>query len=242
MTQEPKLCKMSDLVRLSGVSKQTIHFYLREGLLLPPIRTSKNMAYYDESTVDDIRFIKELQEKRYLPLVVIKEVLKAKREGYDLREEDHLILFDHLFSQGQGDEADQQFDEVSFLAETGLTDRDLSQLINMGIISPSPEGRGYLFDRFDLAVAKALKGLMAMGMKVQDLKLYGRFLQCVRMEAELVHDRIIHRDNEEQHLPLKEIYTRLEKVRGLLTTKAYREYFIIHDHTEQDKKGQGKND
>ena len=32
MTQEAKVCKMSDLVRLSGVSKQTIHFYLREGL------------------------------------------------------------------------------------------------------------------------------------------------------------------------------------------------------------------
>jgi len=242
MTQEAKLYKMSDLVRLSGVSKQTIHFYLREGLLLPPIRTSKNMAYYDESTVDDIRFIKELQEKRYLPLAVIKEVLKAKREGHDLREEDHLILFDHLFGQVQGDGADQQFDKVSFLAETGLTDGDLSQLIDMGIISPSPERGDCPFDRFDLAVARALRGLMAMGMKLQDLKLYSGFLQCARMEAGLVHDRIIHRDNEEQHPPLKEIYSRLEKVKSLLTVKAYREYFIIHDHEEQAKKGGGRID
>lgn len=242
MTQEAKLCKMSDLVRLSGVSKQTIHFYLREGLLLPPIRTSKNMAYYDESTVDDIRFIKELQEKRYLPLAVIKEVLKAKREGLDLREEDHLMLFDRLFSQVQGDGADQQFDEVSFLAETGLTDRDLSQLIAMGIISPSPEGGDCRFDRFDLAVARALRGLMAMGMRLQDLKIYSGFLQCARTEARLVHDRIIHRDYGEQHPPLKEIYSGLEKVKGLLTSKAYREYFIIHDHAEQAKKGEGRND
>lgn len=242
MTQETKLCKMSDLVRLSGLSKQTIHFYLREGLLLPPIRTSKNMAYYDESTVDDIRFIKELQEKRYLPLAVIKEVLKAKREGHDLREEDHLILFDHLFGQVQGDGAAQQFDEVSFLAETGLNERDLSQLIDMGIISPSPEGGDCTFDRFDLAVVRAFEGLMAMGMRLQDLTLYGGFLQCARTEAELVHDRIIHRDNEEQHPPLKEIYFRLEKVKSLLTAKAYREYFIVHDHAEQAKKGEGRID
>lgn len=242
MTQEAKVCKMSDLVRLSGVSKQTIHFYLREGLLLPPIRTSKNMAYYDESTVDDIRFIKELQERRYLPLAVIKEVLKAKREGHDLREEDHLIMFDHLFGQVQGDGADQQFDEVSFLAETGLTDRVLNQLIDIGIISPSPEGGDYPFDGFDLAVAEALKGLMAMGMRLKDLKLYGSFLQYARKEAGLVHDRIIHRDNEEQHPPLKEIYFGLEKVKSLLTAKAYREYFIVHGNEEQAEKGEGKID
>ena len=186
MTQEAKVCKMSDLVRLSGVSKQTIHFYLREGLLLPPIRTSKNMAYYDESTVDDIRFIKEMQEKRYLPLAVIKEILRAKREGQDLGEEDHLILFDHLFSQVLDNGADQQFDKASFLAQTGLTERDLNQLIRMGIISPSLEGGLCPFDGFDLAVAEALEGLMAIGMKLQDLKLYSRFLQCARMEAELV--------------------------------------------------------
>jgi len=81
-----------------------------------------------------------------------------------------------------------------------------------------------------------------MGMRLQDLKLYSSFLQCARTEAGLVHDRIIHRDNEEQHPPLKEIYSALEKVKDLLTAKAYREYFIIHDHAKQAKKGDGRND
>ncbi|KAF1083752.1 hypothetical protein SPSYN_03101 [Sporotomaculum syntrophicum] len=67
-------------------------------------------------------------------------------------------------------------------------------------------------------------------------------MRCARTEAKLVHDRIIHRDNEEQHPPLKEIYSRLEKVKGLLTAKAYREYFIIHNHAEQTNKGDGSND
>ncbi len=242
MTQETKVCKMSDLVRLSGVSKQTIHFYLREGLLLPPIRTSKNMAYYDESTVDDIRFIKELQEKRYLPLAVIKEVLKAKREGHDLMEEDHLILFENLFGQVRGDRGDQQFNEASFLAETGLTEQELSQLIHMGMISASPEARNRSFDGFDLAVAEALKRLMAMGMRLQDLKLYGSFLQFARTEAGLVHDRIIHLDTGEQHRSLREIYSGLDRVKSLLTAKAYREYFINHSHEDWTEKGDGQID
>lgn len=232
MKQVSNVYKMSDLVRLSGVSKQTIHFYLREGLLLPPIRTSKNMAYYDESTVNDIHFIKELQEKRYLPLGVIKEVLKAKREGHDLMEEDHLILFDHLFGQVRNNGAGQQFDEVSFLAETGLTEQELSQLIHMGMVSPSPETENRLFDEFDLAVAEALKKLMAMGMRLQDLKLYSNFLKFTRMEAGLVHDRIIHLDTGEQHRPLREIYSGLDRVKSLLTAKAYREYFINHSHAD----------
>ena len=237
MTQETKECKMSDLVRLSGVSKQTIHFYLREGLLLPPIRTSKNMAYYDESTVDDIRFIKEMQEKRYLPLAVIKEVLKAKRKGQDLGEEDHLLMFNQLFLQARNGSSDEHYDEDSFLAETGLTDRDLRQLIDMGIISPPPEGGGCRFDSFDLAVAGALKELITMGIALEDLKLYGDFLRLTRLEAELVHDRIIHRDTEEQHQSLKEIQIRVEKVKSLLTAKAYREFFINHQLHDETEKG-----
>ena len=74
MTTEEKVYKMSELVAATGVSKQTIHYYLREGLLLPPVRSSKNMAYYDAATIEDVRFIKELQEKRYFPLAAIKEI------------------------------------------------------------------------------------------------------------------------------------------------------------------------
>lgn len=236
MTQEAKVCKMSDLVRLTGVSKQTIHYYLREGLLLPPVRTSKNMAYYDESTIDDIRFIKEMQEKRYLPLAVIKEVLTAKREGQDLGEEDHLLMFNQMFLQARNGGSDEQFDGASFLAKTGLTEKELSQLSLIGVISQSTEAENRQFDGFDISVASALKELINMGIGLEDLNLYGDFLQCARLEAELVHDRIIHRDTEEKHQPLKEIQIGLEKVKSLLTAKAYREFFInhrLHDETEK---------
>ncbi|BAF60885.1 predicted transcriptional regulator [Pelotomaculum thermopropionicum SI] len=237
MTQEAKLYKMSDLVRLSGVSKQTIHFYLREGLLLPPIRTSKNMAYYDESTVDDIRFIKELQEKYYLPLAVIKEILKAKREGQDLGEKDHLLMFNQLFLQARKGGSDEHFDEDSFLAKTGLTKKELHQLSLIGIISQPTETENRLFDGFDLAIARALKELITMGLDLEDLMLYGDFLRLSRREAELVHDRIFNRYAGEKHQPLKEIQIRLEKVKSLLTAKAYREFFINHRHHYGTEKG-----
>lgn len=236
MTQEANVCKMSDLVRLSGVSKQTIHFYLREGLLLPPVRSSKNMAYYDRSTVDDIRFIKELQEKHYLPLAVIKEVLKAKREGQDLGEEDHLLMFNQLFLQARDGGSDEHYDEDSFLAKTGLTKKELHQLGLIGMISQPTETGNRLFDGFDIAIARALKDLITMGIDLEDLRLYEDFLRLTRLEARLVHDRILHRYTEEKHQPLNEIQIRLEKVKSLLTAKAYREFFVnhrLHDGTEK---------
>ena len=84
--------KMSELARASGVSAGTIKHYLREGLLGDEdaiVRTSRNMAWYPEEYVARIREIKRLQEERFLPLRVIRELLadqpeRVPREALDL--------------------------------------------------------------------------------------------------------------------------------------------------------------
>src|SRR5690349_2638586 len=71
---------MSELAERSGVSPATIKHYLREGLLGDGdgvVRTSRNMAWYPPEFVERLRLIKRLQEERYLPLRVIREVLGA---------------------------------------------------------------------------------------------------------------------------------------------------------------------
>ena len=55
----------------------TVRHYLREGLLPEPVKTSRNMAYYPPEFVERIRLIKQLQEERFMPLRVIKELLDA---------------------------------------------------------------------------------------------------------------------------------------------------------------------
>jgi DNA-binding transcriptional MerR regulator len=84
--------KMSELADASGVSAGTIKHYLREGLLGGGdgiVRTSRNMAWYPPEYVDRIRLIKRLQEERFLPLRLIKELLadrppRTPREAVDL--------------------------------------------------------------------------------------------------------------------------------------------------------------
>ena len=51
--------------------------YLREGLLPEPVKTSRNMAYYPPEFVERIRLIKQLQEERFMPLRVIRDLLDA---------------------------------------------------------------------------------------------------------------------------------------------------------------------
>ena len=67
---------MSVLAERSGVPSSTIKHYIREGLLPDTaVRTSRNMAWYDEELVETITLIRDLQRDRYLPLRVIKQIL-----------------------------------------------------------------------------------------------------------------------------------------------------------------------
>ena len=83
MTSTTRMLKMSELAERSGVSAGTIKHYLREGLLgdqAEVLRTSRNMAYYPEQFVERVRLIKRLQEERFMPLRVIREVIGEDAE------------------------------------------------------------------------------------------------------------------------------------------------------------------
>lgn len=74
--------KMKDLSEATGVNGATIRYYINEGLLPRPYKPFRNMAYYDESFIDKIKFIKTLQKDYFLPLEVIR--VGIKESGYDL--------------------------------------------------------------------------------------------------------------------------------------------------------------
>lgn len=71
---------MKDLERATGVSRETIRYYIREGLLPEPERPERNVAWYDASFVERILLIKRLQSERFLPLSVIKGIVGDARE------------------------------------------------------------------------------------------------------------------------------------------------------------------
>jgi DNA-binding transcriptional MerR regulator len=75
------LLKIGEVARRANVSPRAVRFYVQEGLLSKPVKTDRNMAYYDPGCVEEIKAIKRTQSERYLPLVVIRKMLELN--GYD---------------------------------------------------------------------------------------------------------------------------------------------------------------
>ena len=72
--------RINELSRRSGVPKSTIHFYLRQGLLHPPTKTGRTMAYYDSSHLDRLSAIKRLRKDLRMPIAFLKQELKRLGE------------------------------------------------------------------------------------------------------------------------------------------------------------------
>jgi len=56
------LLKIAELIRVSGTSRSTIHFYLNSGLLPPPIRRGPKLHFYGREHVARLRDIAELRK------------------------------------------------------------------------------------------------------------------------------------------------------------------------------------
>ncbi len=76
-----ELLRVREIARRAGVSARTVRFYVNLGLLPKPLKTHRNMAYYDQDFIPKIKAIKKAQAERFLPLVAIKRMLEEN--GYD---------------------------------------------------------------------------------------------------------------------------------------------------------------
>ena len=73
--------RIKELVDISGVPRTTIHFYLRHGLLHPPVKTGRTMAYYDESHLNRLRKIQSLKRGSRVPIAFLREQIAPVDDG-----------------------------------------------------------------------------------------------------------------------------------------------------------------
>ena len=69
--------KMRDLERATGVNRETIRVYFRQGLLPQPQRSARNVADYGDVHVRGILSIRRLQQHGRVPLAQIKRALEG---------------------------------------------------------------------------------------------------------------------------------------------------------------------
>jgi DNA-binding transcriptional MerR regulator len=75
MAAPPKRYKVGEIMRHTGLSRQTIHNYTMLGLLKPVERTESGHRLYDESVFDRIKKIELM--KLHRTLQEVKEALDA---------------------------------------------------------------------------------------------------------------------------------------------------------------------
>lgn len=149
-----ELLKISDLAAETGVSASTIRYYVREGLLGREaqgiVRTGRNMAYYPPSLIPRIELIKRLQEERFMPLKVIKELLDR-----DPRHAERLIeLEDRLLAMVSETREDTWFVSRAKAIDTyDLPEVALERLEELGVLTPTE--RGYDQDDIDIIASIA---------------------------------------------------------------------------------------
>ncbi len=151
--------KMKDLAARTGVSREAIHFYLREGLLPEPQRPKRNVAYYSEEHVVRLQVIKRLQEEHNLPLREIKRRL-ADADFQALTPGDDLAAFEYLFlSLINGDlpSGDRSLADVA--ADTGFTQAEIEDLAQRGVVHL----RGGRLDFRDVGILRSWAKMREVG-------------------------------------------------------------------------------
>ena len=183
-----QMLRMGELAEASGVSAATIKHYLREGLLPEPVKTSRNMAYYPAEFVERIRLIKQLQEERYMPLRVIKDLLEEDPD----RAKALIELGDRLLERARAAES-ERVSAAEVRHRYGVPQEALDRLAELEVLTPDSKG----YSPTDLRIIEAISRFRAggyderIGFTVYDTLRYKKALgELVSEEVDVLMDRL----------------------------------------------------
>jgi DNA-binding transcriptional MerR regulator len=213
--------KIGEIAKRSGVPPSTIRYYVRQGLLPEPTKVNKSMAYYDEGCVERIQAIRHLQETKYFPLSVIRNILRRMDKGLSLEEAE--AIEDAVF--GVSSEAGNVLIEKGdFLQQTGLTEEQLQLAQKIGLLMPYMQEKGkVLYDQEDIRFARdILKRIMDFGLDIRRLDFY------VRLGNEIIDQEISLRRDAVHGMTAKEnirITTDISRVAEFLRSYVLKRLF-----------------
>jgi len=174
--------KISELVKRTGVPKETIHFYIREGLLRKPRKSNVNSADYNENYVDQIQLIKDLRDNYYLPIPEIKKFVKdfKKQSPSDQAVSE---FYSRFFRPADRLLAREVIGREAFRQATGLGSKWLNKAEEWDVITPENRNGDVVYSPDDLAVGKLMVDMDHLGFgpkdgfDPEDLRLIAEFVK-----------------------------------------------------------------
>lgn len=219
--------RMRDLMAATGLPKSAILHYLAQGLLPGPEKTSPNMAYYDPSCIERIKFIKELQGKYSFPLSKIKTLLDSKDRGKDITQ---LVDLSRVIFSGDDTPS---MDEKTFCSTSGLSRKQVRELMDNGLLMPMEKG---LFNQSDLEVGRIYASGFAQGLELADIAFYSKLAKLLvngemRLRQKITEDLPEDKDAE----TTKGLVQAARAIRNYVFERTFRKRVASASHLKDKK-------
>jgi len=145
---------MKDLTRETGLTRETIHFYITQGLLPPGTKTGRNTAEYGSEHLFRLKRIRDLQGRHFLPLRAIKALLEDELASENLTpEQEELLARVRVTLPDLGRDRGQT---VALAEAAGrLAEDEVTQLREAGIIEVTGRGASAMVSADDAEILRA---------------------------------------------------------------------------------------
>ena len=181
--------RIDELARRAGVPTRTIRYYTQQGLLNPPSLRGR-VGFYDDQHLERLRLIKELQEKRFLPLAVIRSVIRHYESGTNL--ETMLTPLDIVF-QPRWDATDRnEFTRAELAREAGVDTSVVDAAEDMGFLFPVRRGRERRYTQDDVQMLSVAQHWLDLGIPKRLGRLYRESLEEIsRMQVRAFNQSVV---------------------------------------------------
>ncbi|HEU0235644.1 MAG TPA: MerR family transcriptional regulator [Candidatus Limnocylindrales bacterium] len=184
--------RIGELARAAGVSRETIHFYLREGLLPPTEKINARVAYFDERHLVRLRAIKAFQQA-HIPLAQIREQLEGmERMGVPpspaATERAVAVLTEFLSLDGE----EPSLERAEVARRAGLTVEALTRLEELGVLQPQRFDGGSLYTEADAGAAAAARTILDQGVDLEKLRFVRRYTELAEQEMSFLLHHLIN--------------------------------------------------
>jgi DNA-binding transcriptional MerR regulator len=209
-----KKIPMRELEKLTNMTRATINFYIKEGLLPVPQKSAKNMAYYDEEFIEKLKFIEKMRNADFT-LNQIKRLVNYDTNtinGFGLQ---ILESVNKLLPYG----IDQSPVSISQIKEIGFSDENINELIDLRIII-STDKSNKMFPAYSMTVCRFVKYFIDLGVPLtvaKDIVTKLKELADIEKNAFINYIRSPMLDsNLSQDEQKQEVQKCIENINGLL--------------------------
>jgi DNA-binding transcriptional MerR regulator len=222
---------MRDLVRESGLPRETIHFYKLQGLLPEPVKTGRNTALYTEAHVERLRRIRELQERQFLPLKAIRAILEDTEEAGFTPEQEELVRKVRATLSGWTSAQQRPTVALAEFVPGRVTRRDLKELSSAGLVTVHAAAGGARLSGDDAVILECWAQFKEAGLdrdrglSPTDLRLYDEAMErLVAREARMVLRARGGAPAEELSRMIEQISPVTERLLGAMHRKRIRQF------------------